>query len=196
MARRPLSPHSALSRVHQGVDASDSPSMRDAAGQPTRLRLSRRLVSLEHEIAHLRGLDLRGLRARWQSVTGRTAPAHLSRQLLFAVLAYRIQADIMGDLDGETIRLLKSIAGTTTDGSVTSLTDVYDQRRVKLLPGTVLTREWNGQVHRVMVADNGFVFEGQSYRSLSTIAHAITGTKWNGPRFFGMRDRKSTSVRP
>ena len=100
----------------------------------------------------------------------------------------------MGDLDGETIRLLKSIAGTKADGAVTSLTDAYDQRRVQLLAGSVLTREWNGQVHRVMVAGNGFVFEGRSYRSLSTIAHAITGTKWNGPRFFGLRDR--TSARP
>ena len=64
-------------------------------------------TSLEQEIAHLRDLELKGLRARWRSVTGREAPPHLSRQLLFAMVAYRIQAEAMGDLDAETVRLLE-----------------------------------------------------------------------------------------
>src|SRR5258706_13349751 len=63
-------------------------------------------MSLEHEIAHLRGLDLKGLRSRWQSIFQRSAPAHLTRHLLFAVIAYRIQADRFGDLDHETRQVL------------------------------------------------------------------------------------------
>ena len=67
------------------------------------------MASLEDEIAHLRGLDLKVLRSRWQSVTGREAPSHLSRQLLFSMIAYRIQAEALGDLDAVTLRLLKKI---------------------------------------------------------------------------------------
>src|SRR6266496_6341500 len=63
-------------------------------------------ISIEDEIAHLRGLDLKGLRARWQSVLQRPAPDHLPRHLLFAIIAYRIQADRFGDLDHETRQLL------------------------------------------------------------------------------------------
>ena len=66
----------------------------------------------------------------------------------------------------------------------------------RLLPGTVLTREWNGQMHRVMVVKDGFAWDGRSYDSLSTVAFAITGTKWNGPRFFGLRDQKPAEMRP
>jgi hypothetical protein len=64
-------------------------------------------VSLEDEIARLRGLDIKALRARWRTVFGGKAPRHLPRQLLFAIIAYRIQAEVFGDLDAETLRLLK-----------------------------------------------------------------------------------------
>ena len=63
-----------------------------------------------------------------------------------------------------------------------------------LSPGTVLTREWSGQHHRVMVRDEGFVWEGRTYRSLSEIGKLLTGAQWNGPRFFGLRDRKDAEV--
>lgn len=153
-------------------------------------------ISLEQEIAHLRDLELKGLRARWRSVTGREAPPHLSRQLLFAMLAYRIQAEALGDLDPETLRLLQKIGASGSDDDVGALTDAFEQRRRSLLPGTILTREFNGETHRVMVVKNGFAWNGRTYSSLSTIAHAITGTKWNGPRFFALRDRKRVGVEP
>jgi hypothetical protein len=127
-------------------------------------------------------------------VTGREALAHLSWQLLFAMLAYRIQAEVLGDLDAETIRFLKKLGVSGSDNDVGPVTDAFDQRRRSLLPGTILTREWNGQVHRVMVVKDGFSWDGHTYKSLSTIAHAITGTKWNGPRFFALRDRKAVEV--
>jgi Protein of unknown function (DUF2924) len=145
--------------------------------------------SLADEIAHLRNLDLKGLRSRWQSVTGREAAHHLPRHLLFALLAYRIQADAMGDLDADTVRHLKKIGSARSNPEAVPLTEAFDQRRRELLLGTVLKREWNGHNHQVMVVDNGFCWEGRTYDSLSKIAREITGTKWNGPRFFGLRDK-------
>jgi hypothetical protein len=70
------------------------------------------------------------------------------------------------------------------------------EERRDLLPGTILTREWNGHMHRVMVTKDGFAWEGGIYDSLSKIACAITATKWNGPRFFGPRDKRSAEARP
>jgi hypothetical protein len=151
---------------------------------------------LNEEIAHLRGLSLSGLRARWRSMTGREAPAHLPRHLILAMVAYRLQADALGDLDAETMRLLKRIGSAGSDSGLVSLTDAFDQRRRDLLPGTILTREWKGHIHRVMVTKDGFAWEGGTYHSLSKIACAITGTKWSGPRFFGMRDKNPGAKRP
>ena len=153
---------------------------------------------VEDEIAHLRGLDLIGLRARWQSVFQRQAPAHLTRHLLFAVITYRLQVDRFGDLDHPTKQVLDRTitkAGPTMSSRLTS----FDQKRTELTPGTVLVREWDRQSQRVMVMANGFAWNGQTYDSLSKVAFAITGTKWNGPRFFGLRDkedRSATEVRP
>ena len=149
---------------------------------------------LAQEIAHLRDLDLKGLRSRWRSVTGRDAPPRLPRHILFAMIAYRIQADVMGDLDAETVRQLKKIGLARSSAAAIPLAEAFDRRRRELLSGTVLKREWNGQQHRVTVVDDGFCWEGRSYDSLSKIARTITGTKWNGPRFFGLRDKRPTEV--
>ena len=150
-------------------------------------------MSVEEEIAHLRGLELSGLRARWLSVFQRPAPAHLARHLLFAVIAYRIQADRFGDLDHETKQVLDRVAKET--GPVTSARLAsFDRKRTELKPGTVLVREWDQQSQRVMVMANGFAWNGQTYDSLSKVAFAISGTKWNGPRFFGLRDREDRST--
>src|SRR4030081_594272 len=153
---------------------------------------------LEDEIAHLRGLDLRGLRARWHSVFQRAAPDHLPRHLLFAIIAYRIQADRFGDLDHETRQLLDRNGAKETGSAMSARLVSFDQKRTELAPGTVLVREWDRRSQRVMVMPDGFAWNGQTYDSLSKVAFAITGTNWNGPRFFGLRgkeDRKSTRAR-
>jgi Protein of unknown function (DUF2924) len=150
--------------------------------------------SLESEIAHLRGLDLKGLRARWQSMFRRQPPSHLPRHLLFAVLAYQLQAEQLGDLALETTRLLKQIGNGGTTATAVQLTAEFDRQRVDLKPGTILMREWKGQSHRIMVVDEGFAWNGKTYDSLSKIACTITGTKWNGPRFFGLRDKISAEA--
>jgi Protein of unknown function (DUF2924) len=131
-------------------------------------------TSVEDEIVHLRGLDLNGLRARWRSVLQSPAPDHLPRHLLFAIIAYRIQIDRFGDLDHETRQLLDR-TGANESGTATSARLVsFDQKRTELTPGTVLVREW----------------DRQTYESLSKVAFAITGTNWNGPRFFGLRGKE------
>ena len=151
-------------------------------------------LSIDDEIAHLRDLDLHGLRARWKSIFRQQPPPHLPRHLLFAVLAYRPQSDELGDLDPVTARLLKQIAigGGTREAS--RWADEFGRRRTELKPGTVLMREWNAQAYRVMVVDEGFTCNGKTYDSLSKVAFAITGTNWNGPRFFGLRDKTSAEA--
>ena len=148
-------------------------------------------LSLEDEIAHLRGLDLKGLRARWAGLFRKPAPIHLSRHLLLGILAYRLQADALGDLDAESIRLLKQIGAGRADVALARLTADFHLRRAELKPGSILTRDWNGYPHRVMVVDAGFAWMGKTYDNLSKVAFAITGTNWNGPRFFGLRDKQS-----
>src|SRR5437868_8824557 len=142
---------------------------------------------VEDEIAHLRGLDLKGLRARWQSVFQRSPPDHLPRHLLFAIIAYRIQAHRFGDLDHETRQLLDRTGATESGTAMSARLISFDQKRTELTPGTVLVREWDGRSQRVMVMSDGFAWNGQTYdNSLSKVAFAITGTNWNGPRFFGL----------
>jgi Protein of unknown function (DUF2924) len=156
-------------------------------------------TSVEDEIAHLRGLELGGLRARWQSVFQRPAPAHLTRHLLFTVIAYRLQVDRFGDLDRETKQVLDRTVAKEAGPAMSARLASFDQKRTELTPGTVLVREWDRQSQRVMVMADGFAWNGQTYDSLSKIAFAITGTKWNGPRFFGIRakaDRSAGEARP
>jgi len=143
------------------------------------------------EIAHLRDLDLGAVRVRWQTIFRRQPSATLPRHLLFAMIAYRLQAEVFGDLDAETLRLLQKIDVAPSKSEIASLTKILTQRQRELSPGTILVREWNGQAHRVMVVEQGFAWQGTTYDSLSKIAQAITGTKWNGPRFFGLRDKSS-----
>jgi hypothetical protein len=146
--------------------------------------------AIEVELAHLRDLDAGGLRSRWHTVFGRRAPPHLPRHLLFRVLAYRLQADLLGDLDGESQRLLdRSVSPEDAGHRAVKLA----RRTSDLRPGTVLGREWNGQMQRVLVLADGFAWNGKTYPSLTKVAFAITGTRWSGPKFFGLRDKPSTA---
>ena len=116
------------------------------------------------------------------------------RHLLFAIIAYRIQADRLGDLDHETKQVLDRTDAKDTGATMSTRLVSFDQKRIELTPGTVLVREWDRRSQRVMVMADGFAWNGQTYDSLSKVAFAITGTKWNGPRFFGLRDREDKSA--
>ena len=143
-------------------------------------------MPIEIEVARLRDLDLQELRARWHTLIGRRPLSSLPRHLLFRVLAYRVQAAVLGDLDRDCQRLLDQAA--LSDGNHKH--GVKMKRiRATLQQGTILSREWNGRIERVTVLAEGFAWKGKTYPSLSKVAFAITGTRWNGPRFFGLRDR-------
>ena len=144
--------------------------------------------TLSIEIARLRDLDIKELRSRWHTVLGRPPPSHLPRHLLFRMVAYRLQADRYGDLDDENKRLLDH-SKTPEEAVRHALGSTHWSTEVR--PGTVLGREWNGQMHQVTVLADGFAWNGKTYSSLSKVAFTITGTRWNGPRFFGLRDKQS-----
>ena len=130
---------------------------------------------------------------QWRNAFGKRAPKGLPKALLIKILIYRLQADALGDLDPEIARLLKSYAArevtdrkdSTTEGSGRAISET-----LSIKPGSVLVRDWGGRPHRVMALEVGFAWEGRNYRSLSGVARAITGTRWNGRRFFGV-DRKA-----
>src|SRR5229473_4932958 len=151
-------------------------------------------TSVEGEIAHQRGLDLKGFRSRWQSVFQRPPPDHLPRHLMFAIITYRIQADRLGDLDHETGQVLDRTDAKDTGAKMSARLVSFDQKRTELTAGTVLVREWDRRSQRVMVMADGFAWNGQTYDSLSKVAFAITGTNWNGPRFFGLRNKEDRSA--
>jgi hypothetical protein len=108
---------------------------------------------------------------------------------LFAVIAYRIQADRFGGLDHATKQVLDRTIAKEAGPTMSSRLTSFDLKRTELTPGTVLVREWDRQSQRVMVMADGFAWNGRTYDSLSKVAFAITGTRWNGPRFFGLRDK-------
>jgi hypothetical protein len=145
------------------------------------------------EVARLRDLDVTELRARWQTLFRGPAPPHLPRHLLFRVLAYRLQADHLGDLDPESQRLLDRPESPEKAGQ-----RALERSRLitDLRPGTMLGREWKGRMQRVAVLADGFAWNGKTYPSLSKVALIITGTRWNGPKFFGLRDKPLKGTSP
>jgi hypothetical protein len=145
--------------------------------------------ALAPELDQLERLELGDLRVHYRNRSGRIAPARISRALLLRVLAYRIQLDAFGDVSRDTQRLLDRL-GSGKGGSPETPTPgaIPPASQWSLKPGTQLDREWQGRMERVMVREDGFAWNGTSYASLSAVAFAITSTKWNGYRFFGLRN--------
>ena len=146
-------------------------------------------AAIEAEIERLRSCAPDALRRRWRVTFGRTPPACLSKDLLARMIACRLQELAFGGLDRESLTFLNRS------------TQQADPRHRRLKAGTMLVRDYQGQRHVVTVARDGFDWQGTSYPSLLSIARAITGTAWSGPRFFGLRGaddrrtRKSTGQR-
>jgi hypothetical protein len=134
--------------------------------------------AITEEISRLSRLPLRELRAAWQTEFRRAPPKSLWRDLLLRTLAWRIQEKTFGGHDNAPLGLLEAL-GQKRAG---------DQRCQRLKAGTVLIRDFGGVRHTVTILPEGFVWKEKTYSSLSAIAKIITGTNWNGPRFFGLRE--------
>jgi len=123
-------------------------------------------------------LDLADVRALWRATFKKEPPAGLTRDLLGRQLAWRIQEKAFGGHDAATLQLLNAYGRQDADKVVLF-------RRLK--PGTSVAREYQGVRHIVRITEGGFVWQGKTDDSLSAIAREITGSRWNGPRFFGLR---------
>jgi len=157
---------------------------RGTAGRPSSLDERVRL-----DIAALDGMDLAELRATWNKLYRSEAPRFFRRELLIRACAYQIQVKAYGALSPKTRRKLLKIAAEAEQGTFTT---AGAPRRLR--PGTRLVRAYDGVTHTVEVLADGFAWNGQKYRSLSGIATAITGTRWNGNVFFGLTKAKSEAT--
>ena len=131
-------------------------------------------AAVDELVTGIEQLDLEGLRRFWGQRYGAPPPLR-SVPILRLLLAWRVQSDALGGLDSESRRTLGRKGKIRAEG-------------LDLGIGARLTRQWQGRTHEVLVEVAGFRWQGQSYRSLSAVATAIAGSKWNGPRFFGLRE--------
>src|ERR1700730_8713094 len=112
-------------------------------------------------------------------------PPRLRRSLIIQALAYRLQEKAFGGLKPATRRLLETAAGRASEHRTAKL-----QTRRSAQTGTVLVREWHGTKHQVTALKDGFMFKGKHFESLSKIARELTGTRWSGPLFFGLKSSR------
>ena len=168
------------------------------------------------EIAGLADMDAEAVRRRWRAITGRQAPTRLPRHVLVRMLAWRLQIDAVGGPDLATEKFMERLgrdierreadrrgksAADADDGHEGESIATAGSRRQSpdslaipgsgsIKPGTLLVREHDGVVHRVMATGEGYAWNGTTYASLSKVAQAITGVNWSGPRFFGLLSKR------
>jgi DUF2924 family protein len=143
---------------------------------------------LAPEVACLPALDISALRQRWEALFGCEPSSNVGRPLLIRAIAYRLQEQASAGLKPSTRRLLDRVAGNRSNDVL------LDVPRPRAIAGTVLIREWRGVSHRVTVLDSDVVYQGRRYKSLSEVARAITGSRWSGPLFFGLKGRAKKAV--
>jgi hypothetical protein len=143
--------------------------------------------AIEAEIERVRSLGLDALRSLWRTTLRSSPPPAFTKDLMARFLCWHIQEPALGGLDPRTAELLDGFTRGERPAA---------ERRLK--PGTVLVREYQGERETVTVIPGGYVWRETTYASLSTIARAITGTAWNGPRFFGLRTspNRSQEIKP
>lgn len=139
-------------------------------------------TDLNTELSRITSLTIDQLRVEWRELIGLDPPPAFSKDLIARALCHRLQEQALGGLSP---RMRKAV-GAIGKG------DQGLEQRIK--PGSLLVREYEGKLHEVRVAPDGFSWQGETYASLSTIARKITGTKWNGPRFFGLRDDRANEA--
>ena len=139
---------------------------------------------LANELCALQDLSYEALKARWLELSGAPLEARLSRRLLLYAIAYRMQEQVLGGLTAATRRKLARAAQDLARGRTPSTP------ATTIKPGTRLLREWQGVVHEVIVLERGVQYRGKAWPSLSAVAREITGTRWSGPLFFGLKGRR------
>jgi hypothetical protein len=147
--------------------------------------------AVEDELNRLPAMPIALLRLRYREVFRTEPPKAFGPDLLRRSIAHRIQEKAYGGLSRSVQRLLDQMSkayAAKPNGKIVL------PRRIK--PGSVLVREWKGKSHRVMVLAEGFAYDSETYSNLSEIAVLITGTRWNGPRFFGLRSKAEESSVP
>ena len=153
-------------------------------------RATQHAAAYREALSRLPELDLGELRQQWRTLYKAEASPHLSRELLLRAVAYRMQEVALGGLRPARQRQLRQMAQQFKQTGAANT-----PRHPELKPGTRLIREWRGRTYEVLVLDDGFSWQGTSYRSLSAIARKITGTAWSGPLFFGLKPNRSATRR-
>ena len=143
-------------------------------------------IEIPSQLATLPGLDQGALRELWSRLFDRPAPAGLRRELMVRILGYRLQERAFGGLSRDARRRLAQLAKIFAANPNAVTPDVPT-----IKPGTRLIRSWQGQIHQVTVTDKGYEYKGRRHGSLSEIARLITGTRWSGPLFFGLRNGRA-----
>ncbi|MBB4264293.1 MULTISPECIES: DUF2924 domain-containing protein [unclassified Bradyrhizobium] len=138
------------------------------------------------QILALKSAPVGTLKARWRELFGSEPPPY-NRRFLESRLAYRIQELAYGGLSADTVRRLEALAADLPSKGSKRVRHKNSDRPVS---GTRLIREWKGVEHRVTVRDADFEYQGRPYKSLSAVARAITGTRWNGLVFFGLKSQR------
>jgi hypothetical protein len=148
-------------------------------------------MACREAISRLPELDLSDLRQQWRALYKAEPSPHLSRELLVAAVAYRMQEIAFGGLRPAPQRQLRHFAQQLKIGG-----QIRIHARPDLAPGTRLVREWQGRSYEVIALADGFSWRSTHYRSLSAIAREITGTPWSGPLFFGLKHNRSAPQKP
>jgi hypothetical protein len=123
---------------------------------------------------------------QWQELFNQPAPAGIRTELMIRMLAFRIQEQSLRGLNPKTRRRLDQMAAAFSKDPKAALANM-----ARVTPGTQLVRSWNGKTHTVTAEESGYLYQSRRYRSLSEIARHITGTRWSGPLFFGLKTRKA-----
>ena len=142
------------------------------------MRRAARAEGLAEELKNLSRLGREDLIARWVALYGAAPPPRISRSLMIRAVAYKMQERVYGGLSASTRRALADKGPTATTVAPP-----------KARPGTVLLREWHGVTHQVTVVEDGVLYRGTRHRSLSEVARVITGSRWSGPTFFGLKPK-------
>lgn len=141
-------------------------------------------------LAAMKAMSVKDLKLEWERLIGSAAPNN-SRAFLELRIAHRIQELAYGGPDLDTRRMLDLLANEV-EGHARCKHQIADPRNP--VTGTRLIRNWDGVEHTVTVLKDGFDWRGRKFKSLSAVAREITGTRWNGYRFFGLRERKREEV--